>query len=85
VAEEPALDAHRGPADAERQQQVEDDVVVVAGIERDAVDRLRLDEAADDVERVVAVEGGGLDGDSISLKRRQKREPSTIPPTAGWR
>ncbi len=69
VAEQPALDAHAhlfGAAlHGEGHQQVEHDVVVVAGVQRDAVLGARRDHAAHDVERAVAVEGRDLDRDHV--------------------
>ena len=49
----------------ERREQVEHDVVVVAGVERDAVLGARGHHAADHVERAVAVEGRHLDRDDV--------------------
>ena len=46
---------------SERRHQVEHDVVVVSGVERDAVSAPAADHAADDVERAVAVERRDLD------------------------
>ncbi len=75
VAEQPALDAHASTArpfadSDERREQVEHDVVVVAGVERDAVGGAGLDHAAHHVERAVAVERRDLDGDDV-LDRRE--------------
>ena len=52
-------------AQVERQRQIEQDVVVVAGIERDAVERAGSGDAAQHVERAIAVERRDLDGDDI--------------------
>ena len=49
----------------ERHQQVEHDVVVVAGVQRHAVFGAGGDHAAHDVERAVAVERRHLDGDHV--------------------
>ncbi len=69
MSEQAALDAqHRLAAvraDDERRDQVEDDVVVVAAIERDAVGGAGLDHAAHDVEGAVAVERRDLDRDDV--------------------
>ena len=65
VAEQPAADAQRDglaiPLQRERREQVRHDVVVVAGVERDAVLGACLDHAAQHVERAVAVERRDLD------------------------
>ena len=65
VAQQPADDPRarlgRRP-EAERRQQVEHDVVVVAGVEGDVV-AAGLGDGADHVERLVAVERGDLDRD----------------------
>ena len=49
----------------EGRQQVEHDVVVVAGVQRDALFGAGRDHAAHHVERAVAVEGRHLDGDDV--------------------
>ena len=54
----------------ERREQIEHDVVVVAGVERDAVGGAGLDHAAHDVEGAVAVERRDLDRDHV-LDRRE--------------
>ena len=69
VAEEAADDsADDGPAagefDAVRSEEVQDDVVVVAGVEGD-VGPAGVGDGADDVEGLVAVEGGNLDGQNV--------------------
>ena len=63
-ADDPALDRAARPREAVRRQQVQHDVVVVAGVERDVV-AARLGHGADDVERLVAVERRDLDGDDV--------------------
>ena len=69
MAEQAALEIRAGRdalvAQVERQHQVEQDVVVVAGVERDAVERARRRHAAQHVERAVAVERRDLDGDDV--------------------
>ena len=69
VAEQAAAEAHGDrPAVAhrgERRDEIEHDVVVVAGVERDAVFGAGLDDAAHDVERAVAVERRDLDRDDV--------------------
>ena len=69
VAEQPALDAqHDFLAVAlhhERRDQIEDDVIIVAGVQRDAFFRARLDHSAHDIERAVAVERRHLDRHDI--------------------
>ena len=54
----------------ERRHQVEHDVVVVAGVERDAVGGTGLDHAAHHIERAVAVERRDLDRHDV-LDRRE--------------
>src|ERR1700722_1869447 len=69
VAEQAATEINAGSnalvAQIERQREVEQDVVVIAGIERDAVERACGDNAAQHIERAVAVERRDLDGDHI--------------------
>ena len=69
VPEQAALEIRaRGDAlvaQVERQHQVEQDVIVIAGIERDAVERAGRRHAAQHVERPVAVERRDLDGDDV--------------------
>ena len=78
---------HALVAQIERQREIEQDVVVIAGIERDAVERAGGRDAAQDVERAVAVERRDLDGDDVVdlAKRRQKSALRITPPTAGCR
>ena len=73
--------------DVERRDEVEHDVVVVAGVERDAVLGARRDDAAHDVERAVAVERRDLDRDDVVDRgeARPERAPRSRPPTAGCR
>jgi len=52
------------------QGQIEQDVVVIAGIERDAVERAGGGDAAQHVERAIAVERCDLDGDDIVDQRK---------------
>ncbi len=52
-------------AQIERQRQVKQDVVVVAGIERNPIERARSRHPAQDVEGTVAIERRDLDGDDI--------------------
>ena len=69
VAEQAALEISAGGdavvAQVERQREIEQDVVVIAGIERDAVERAGGGDAAQHIERAVAVERRDLDGDDI--------------------
>ncbi len=69
MAQQTAADAHGdgfvAPLQREGREQIGDDVVVVAGIERDAIFGTRLEHAAHHVERAVAVEGRDLDGDDV--------------------
>jgi hypothetical protein len=62
-------------------------VIVVAGIKRDALGSVRLDDAAHDVEGAVAIERRDLDGDDVldRGKAPPKRHRLTRPPTAGCR
>ena len=62
AADDAADDGAAGALEAERRHQVGDDVVVVARVERDVV-AAGVDDRADDVERLVAVEGRDLDRD----------------------
>ena len=52
-------------AQVERQHEIEQDVVIIAGIERDAVERAGRRHPAQHVERPVAVERRDLDGDDV--------------------
>jgi len=69
VPEQPAAEINpagdAAVAQVERQCQVEQDVVVIAGIERDAVERAGGADAAQHVEGAVAIERRDLDGDDI--------------------
>ena len=56
---------HAVVAQVERQREIEQDVVVIAGIERDAVECAGGADAAQHVERAIAVERRDLDGDDI--------------------
>ena len=75
--------AHHG----ERRDEVEHDVVVVAGIERDAVLGAGLGNAAQHVERAVAIERRDLDGDDVVDRGEPGPEIGVewMPPTAGCR
>ena len=75
--------AHEG----EGRQQVQHDVVVVAGVERDALLGAGRDHAADHVQRAVAVEGRHLDRDHVVDFGEAPPEPAGrwMPPTAGCR
>ncbi len=64
MAEETADDAAFGGADPIWGDEVGDDGVVVAGVEGDVVPA-GVDDGADHVERLVAVERGDLDGDDV--------------------
>src|SRR5262249_51927747 len=80
VAEQSAFDAYRDvhavAGKDERDQQIEHDVVVVAGIERDAVFGARGDDSADDVERSISIEGSDLDRhDLVNLR---ETPPETV-------
>ena len=69
MPEQATLEAQRrllaAVADGERRGEVGDDVIVVAGVERDAVRRTRRRHAEGDIKRLVAVEGRDLDGDDV--------------------
>ena len=62
--------------DGERRDQVEHDVVVVAGVERDAVLGAGVDDAAHHVERAVAIERRDLDRDDV-VDRGEARARTT--------
>ena len=67
LAEQPAHDARRALAVAERREgreQVEHDLVVVAGVERD-VRAARIRDGAQHVERLIAIERRDLDRDHL--------------------
>ncbi len=74
VAEQAAAEIGAGGdavvAQVERQREIEQDVIVIAGIERDAVERAGGGDAAQHVERAVAVERRDLDGDDIVDSRQ---------------
>jgi hypothetical protein len=55
--------------ESERRQQVDDDVVVIAGVEGDII-ATGLDHRLDDVNRLVAVEGGDLHADDFRDLRK---------------
>ena len=63
------------PRDVEAvgREQIEDDVVVVAGVERDVV-AAGFGDGADDIDRLVAVEGRHLDGDDVANFREAAPE-----------
>ena len=69
MSEQPAPNAHGHDRalvrDGIRRHQVRDDVVVVPGVERDAIDRAGFDNAANHVEGAVAVERRDLDGHHV--------------------
>ena len=65
MAEQAADEAQLARLGAERHGEVEHDVVVVAGVERDPVLRARGRDAVHDVERAVAVERRDLDPDDV--------------------
>ena len=70
-----------------RGEQVEHDMVVVAGVERDPVGGAGLRHAAHHVERPITVEGRNLDRDHV-LDRGEttpERYRQHDPPTAGCR
>ena len=56
--------------DHERRHQIEHDVVVVAGVERDAIGGACLDDPANHIERAIAVERRDLDRHDV-LDRRE--------------
>src|SRR5258706_6115489 len=68
VAEEAAGDAAFDPfavhVEAKWSNEISDDVVIIAGVERDVVAR-RFGNGAHDIERLISVERGDLDGDDI--------------------
>jgi hypothetical protein len=52
-------------AQVERQHEIEQDVIVIAGVERDAIERAGGRHSAQYIERSVAVEWRDLDGDDV--------------------
>ena len=78
MAEQPAANMDAGGdalvAQVERQHEVEQDMIVIAGIERDAVQRAGGGDAAQHVERAIAVERRDLDGDDIVDRRKAPPE-----------
>ena len=78
MAEQPAFDAQGARAPmrdhGEGCDEVEDDVIVVAGIERDALGGIRLGDAADHVQRAVTIERRDLDGDDVVDRRETPPE-----------
>jgi hypothetical protein len=64
ATDDAAFDVTVADLEAEGGDEVGDDVVVVAGVEGDVV-AAGLGDGADDVEGLVAVEGGHLDGDDV--------------------
>ena len=91
MAEQAALEVGaRGDAvvaQIERQHQIEQDVIVIAGIERDAVERAGRCDAAQHVEGAIAVERRDLDRDDIVDRGKAPPESGSriTPPTAGCR
>ena len=92
MAEQAALEAQRhlavAGADHHRRDEVGDDVIVVAGVERDAILGAGLGDAEGDVERAVAVERRHLDRHDIvdgrqSASRRRATAGCRRPPSAG--
>ena len=78
MAEQAALEVsprrHVLVAQVERQHQVEQDVVVIAGVERDAVERAGRGYAAQHIQRAVAIERRDLDGDDVVDRREAPPE-----------
>src|SRR5437868_15247292 len=72
-------------AQVERQCEVEQDVVVVAGIKRYPIERACGGDAAQHVESAVAIERRDLDGDDIVDQRESPPELSTEDDTADCR
>ena len=62
AADDAALDRASRRCESERGHEVRDDGIVVAGVQRDVV-ATGVDDGADDVERLVAIERRDLDGD----------------------
>lgn len=65
LAEEAADDAEGSAFDLERSDEVVDDVVVVAGVEGDLVGAAGGGDAAEDIDGLIAIEGGHFDGDDV--------------------
>src|SRR5690348_12473671 len=67
-------------AEPERGQQIDDDVVVVAGVQRDVAGPSRLDDGADHVDRRVPVERRDLDrDDAVDLGERPPEVEAEAP------
>src|SRR4051812_45929083 len=66
LAQQSAADAQRAPsAKPERRDQVADNVVVIAGVQRDLTGATRLGDGTHDVHGTVPVEGRDLDRDDV--------------------
>ena len=78
MAQEPALEAQHDlalrRADREGRDEVRDDVVVVAGVERDALLGARRGDAEGDVEGAVAIERRDLDRDDVLDRGKARPE-----------
>src|SRR5436305_7645194 len=78
VAEQSAFEiGSRGDAalaQIERQREVEQDVIVIAGIERNAIERARSGYAAQHVQRAIAIKRSNLDGDDVVDLRKAAAE-----------
>ncbi len=88
VAEQATGKTQRTGMGDKGQDQVEDDVVVIAGIERHPIGCARSGDAMHDVERRIAVERGDLDADHVVDLRETAPErfpERNAPPTAGCR
>ena len=85
----PEIDAHRDTvlSDIERQREVEQNVVVIAGVERDAIQGAARRYAAQDVEGAIAVEWCDLNTDNVLDRGETAPEIGAKhnAPTAGWR
>ena len=80
----PAMRNVRSP-ESKGREQVHDDVVVVAGVQRDLVGAARFSHGAHDVDRLIAIERRDLDRrprSEISANPRQNSYGSIRPPTA---
>src|SRR5262249_29544734 len=80
VPEQPTAKTHDdalpSPLRYERCQEIEHDMVVVAGVERDTFLSFRGDDTANDIEGGVAVERRDLDRDHIVDRRETSPEPA---------
>src|SRR5262245_47444708 len=86
VPQQPALEADLNlalsGADPERRDEIGDDMVVVAGVERDAILRAGGNDTEGDVQRLVAIERGHLDGNHVIDASKARPKPARQGDTA---